>query len=104
MSPFISRIIKDGDNLESPHPTSQENMWYKRKTAYNSETGQSHNVISGVSEWNNDLYPSMFFAHFNAVKQYNTYTLLFPMLEEQEEIIKFTGNDKGEIDIKTIKT
>ena len=57
--------------------------WYRKRIAVNEDTGQQVGVYTGISDWEVELYPSLYFEYFNNTPNYNTFQLLFPMLEGQ---------------------
>lgn len=66
-------------------------MWYKRETAIHPKTGKELSLVRMLSEFDDRIYPTMFFEHFNSIPNFNTFTLVMPEMvidvseEETEE-------------------
>ena len=58
--------------------------WCRKRTAINQETNQSLTVYTGTGEFDTDLYPTLYFEYFNDVPNYNTFQLMFPMMEMEQ--------------------
>lgn len=67
--------------------------WYKQRIAINEDTGQTANVVTGLSEWSDELYPTLFWEHFNSIPNFNTFRLVFDKFVTLEEL---QGQDGGE--------
>lgn len=67
--------------------------WYKQRIAINEDTGQTANVVTGLSEWSDELYPTLFWEHFNKIPNFNTFRLVFDKYITLEEL---QGQDGGE--------
>lgn len=46
-------------------------MWYQRKTVLNTETGEQYSVVSGASEFDERIYPTLFFTYFSDAPVFN---------------------------------
>ena len=52
--------------------------WYRQRIVSNEETGQTIECFTKLSDaFDDELYPTLFFEHFNEVPIYNTFTLIF---------------------------
>lgn len=67
--------------------------WYKQRIAINEDTGQQSNVVTGISEWDNKMYPTLFWEYFNNIPNFNTFQLVFHTRMTLKEL---QGQDKGE--------
>lgn len=54
--------------------------WYRQRLAVNEETGQSTDVYTKLSEWDDELYPTLYFEYFEGVPKFNTFTEVFGIL------------------------
>jgi len=59
-------------------------MWFIKKLAFHEESGQSLSVITPPAEWDERVYPTMFFTHFDTVPTYNVATQCLDTLDLKE--------------------
>jgi len=50
-------------------------MWFNKKTAVNTETGESFPVFALLGRDEPIMYPTMFFAYFNNIPVFNVFSL-----------------------------
>ncbi len=61
-------------------------MWYKKRIAIIDDTGEQHQVFTSMNDWDERLYPTMFFQYFSDVQVQNAMT---------QCLRKFTEDDNG---------
>ena len=61
-------------------------MWYKKQVAFNLDTGEQFDVICGLSDFEDDISPTLWFTYFNEVQKYNTVSLVLPTLDLKDSI------------------
>lgn len=74
-------------------------MWYKKQVAFNLDTGEQFDVICGLSDFEEDLYPTVWFTYFNEVQKYNTVSLVLPTLDLEDSM---EGGKIGAVDIEKV--
>jgi len=73
-------------------------MWFKRQLAVHAESGDSFPVVTPPADWDERLYPTMFFTYFSDAPVFNVATQSFNTLDL---IISDKEEEKTEEDFPT---
>ena len=61
-------------------------MWYKKRIAMDVDTGRQFPVVTGISDWEDDISPTSFFGYFSEVPVHNAITQCLETLDLTELI------------------
>lgn len=68
--------------------------WYRRKIAVDMDTGRQYPVITGLSDFDECLYPTAFFNYFDTIPTYTIMSLYLDTLEVEDIITKPQDTDE----------
>ena len=63
-------------------------MWYRKRMAIIDDTGEQHQVFTSTNDWDERLFPTMFFNYFSDVPVHNAVTQCL-------DLKKFIEDDDG---------
>ena len=69
----------------------RNNMWYQKRIAIIDDTDEQHQVITSLSDFDERLYPTLFFNYFNTAPVHNAMTQCLNILD----LKKFIQDDDG---------